>query len=218
MEELLGWIAEGEHQRQDFKFAVNDSRKIAIALSAFANTEGGRLLVGVKDNGRVAGVRSDEELYMVEAAAEMYCSPIPEVYYQVLEADEREVLVVEVMPSKNRPIRAIDSDGKPLAYIRERDRNYLASPVHLEWWKRADEIVDRSHFGAAEKELIDLVGTEPNWRLNDLVRASKRNRKQVLYMLGDLLHWNLIELVRSETEFLIRLRKSEPGARDIRRP
>ena len=28
--------------------------KIAKSLSAFANTEGGRLLVGVKDNGKIA--------------------------------------------------------------------------------------------------------------------------------------------------------------------
>ncbi|WP_292288915.1 RNA-binding domain-containing protein [Marivita sp.] len=44
-------IREGEHQKQDFKFAVNDARKIARSLVAFANTDGGKLLIGVKDNG-----------------------------------------------------------------------------------------------------------------------------------------------------------------------
>ena len=62
-------IAEGEHQQQDFKFEISDARKIAKSLSAFANTEGGRLLIGVKDNGKIAGIRSDEEKYMMEAAA-----------------------------------------------------------------------------------------------------------------------------------------------------
>ncbi|RLD33003.1 MAG: ATP-binding protein, partial [Bacteroidetes bacterium] len=66
-------IAEGEHQRLDFKFEISDSKKIARTLAAFANTDGGRLLVGVKDNGVIAGVRSEEEYYMVEAAASMYC-------------------------------------------------------------------------------------------------------------------------------------------------
>lgn len=68
-------IEEGEHLHQDFKFAITDARKIARSLSAFANTEGGRLLVGVKDNGKIAGVRSDEEIYMIEAAAQLYCRP-----------------------------------------------------------------------------------------------------------------------------------------------
>ena len=60
-------IAQGEHVEQDFKFEISDARKIARTLSAFANTQGGRLLIGVKDNGRIAGVRSEEEMYMIEA-------------------------------------------------------------------------------------------------------------------------------------------------------
>jgi len=68
-------ISEGEHQMLDFKFEISDSRRIARSLAAFANTDGGRLLVGVKDNGAIAGVRSDEEIHMIQAAAEMYCQP-----------------------------------------------------------------------------------------------------------------------------------------------
>ena len=66
-------IEEGEHQQQDFKFEISDARKIAKSLSAFSNTDGGRLLIGVKDNGKIAGVRSEEEIYMIEAAAKLYC-------------------------------------------------------------------------------------------------------------------------------------------------
>jgi len=51
-------IEEGEHQRLDFKFEITDARRLARTLVAFANTDGGRLLIGVKDNGAVAGVRS----------------------------------------------------------------------------------------------------------------------------------------------------------------
>ena len=58
---------EGEHQQQDFKFEISDARKIAKTLSAFANTDGGRLLIGVKDNGKIAGVRSEEEVVLIEA-------------------------------------------------------------------------------------------------------------------------------------------------------
>lgn len=64
-------VNEGEHIHQDFKFEISDAHKIAKSLSAFANTEGGRLLVGVKDNGKIAGIRSEEEIYMIEAAATM---------------------------------------------------------------------------------------------------------------------------------------------------
>ncbi|NCB09310.1 MAG: ATP-binding protein, partial [Bacteroidia bacterium] len=72
---LYKLIEEGEHQQQDFKYCINDSKKIAKSLVAFANTDGGRLLIGVKDNGKIAGVRTDEEFYMVEAAAKIYSKP-----------------------------------------------------------------------------------------------------------------------------------------------
>ncbi|MDE7145999.1 MAG: putative DNA binding domain-containing protein, partial [Duncaniella sp.] len=68
-------IEEGEHEHQDFKFAISDARKIARSLSAFANNDGGRLLVGVKDNGVIAGVRNEEDIYVIENAAQMYCEP-----------------------------------------------------------------------------------------------------------------------------------------------
>ena len=58
MSYVLQMIEEGEHQTQDFKMRVDDApRRSRGRLVAFANTEGGRLLVGVKDNGAVAGVK-----------------------------------------------------------------------------------------------------------------------------------------------------------------
>lgn len=57
-------IEGGENQQLDFKYCVSDSRKIARTLVAFSNTDGGRLLIGVRDNGSIAGIKSDEEIYM----------------------------------------------------------------------------------------------------------------------------------------------------------
>ena len=92
-------IAEGEHQQQDFKFEISDARKIAKTLSAFANTDGGKLLIGVKDNGKIAGVRSDEEQYMIEAAAGLYCSPEVNYTMQTYQVEGRSVLVVQIEES-----------------------------------------------------------------------------------------------------------------------
>lgn len=39
---IASLIEEGEHEHQDFKFAISDARKIARSLSAFANNEIGR--------------------------------------------------------------------------------------------------------------------------------------------------------------------------------
>ena len=62
-------INEGEHQQQDFKYRVSDAMKLAKSVSAFANTDGGRLLIGVRDDGHMSGVRDEEEIYMMHQAA-----------------------------------------------------------------------------------------------------------------------------------------------------
>ena len=49
---LQSLIREGEHQQQDFKYRVSDALKLAKSVSAFANTDGGRLLIGVRDDGK----------------------------------------------------------------------------------------------------------------------------------------------------------------------
>ena len=105
-------IDEGEHVHQDFKFAISDARKIAKSISAFSNTEGGRLLVGVKDNGKIAGVRSEEEIYMIEAAAKMYCTPEVNISNKIFRVQGKDVLEVSIEESKNKPVCAIDENNK----------------------------------------------------------------------------------------------------------
>lgn len=129
-------IGEGEHQKQDFKFAISDSKKIARTLVAFANTDGGRLLIGVKDNGRIAGVRSDEEFYMIEAAANMYCKPEVEVESVEHHVEGKKVLEIIVKPSANKLHSAPNPDNKYLVYKRAADQNLVANYIYVEAMKK----------------------------------------------------------------------------------
>ncbi|MGM0377249.1 MAG: AlbA family DNA-binding domain-containing protein [Bacteroidota bacterium] len=133
---LKNLIAEGEHQNQDFKFAINDSKKIARSLAAFANTEGGRLLIGVKDNGKIAGIASDEEYYMVEAAAQRYCKPRVPFETHEWKAAGKTVLEIVVPKSENRPHKAPTPQGQYKVYIRVNDQNLLANRILLKVWMR----------------------------------------------------------------------------------
>ncbi len=129
-------IEEGEHVHQDFKFAITDSKKIARSLAAFANTEGGRLLIGVKDNGKIAGVSSEEEYYMIEAAALMYCKPPVEFTTVQWKDFGKTVLEIIVEKSELRPHKAPDKDGRYKAYIRVNDNNIVANSVLQKVWKK----------------------------------------------------------------------------------
>ena len=117
-------IEEGEHEHQDFKFAVNDARKIARSLSAFANNDGGRLLIGVKDNGNIAGIRNEEDIYVIEQAADMYCSPPQPLQVDVFTTEGGlKVVRVEIARAPRRPVMVREEKGVLKAYYRVKDEN-----------------------------------------------------------------------------------------------
>lgn len=135
MSYVLKMIAEGEHLHQDFKTRVEDARKIARTLAAFANTAGGRLLVGVRDNGTVCGVQAEEEYHMIQAAATMHCKPAVPFEIQVWKAELRTVLEVKVPRSVGRPHFCDDEQGRWNAWLRREDCNHKASPVLVRVWQ-----------------------------------------------------------------------------------
>ena len=103
--------------------------------SAFANTIGGRLLVGVRDDGVVSGVRSEEEIYMLHAAAYEYCQPSSNIHFDTYHVGKHTVVVATIPRSLHRPVKAVTPDGQHKAYIRVADENIIASPVHLQLWR-----------------------------------------------------------------------------------
>lgn len=135
---LRRMVAEGEHEHQDFKYAISDARKIARSISAFANNDGGRLLIGVKDNGTIAGVRNDEDIYVVEQAAERYCRPAQHIEFTAYRADPTAVVIVaSISKAENRPIYAGDADGTWKAFYRVSDENIAAHPLMIKAWQRS---------------------------------------------------------------------------------
>ncbi len=204
---LHALIAEGEHQQQDFKFEISDARKIAKTLSAFANTDGGRLLIGVKDNGKIAGVRSDEEQYMIEAAAQLYCRPRIDYDMQTIEAEGRSVLIVQVAESKRKPVYAEDENGRHLAYLRIRDENILATPVHLRVWQQSGS-PQGELLACTEREqlLLNLLRENDRLSLNRYCRLARLSRRAAEHLLAKFIRYGIVEAVFEGHQFHFRLK------------
>lgn len=132
---ILELISEGEHERQDFKFAISDSRKIARSIAAFANNSGGSLLVGVKDNGNIAGIRSDEDFYMIEQAAETYCRPPQPFDLTLYNVEGKFVLKVDIPRAERRPVLAQDDNRQWQTYYRVCDENIQAPELLAKIWQ-----------------------------------------------------------------------------------
>ena len=188
-------IAQGEHQQQDFKYEISDARKIARTLSAFANTDGGRLLIGVKDNGKIAGVRSDEEIYMIEAAASLYCVPPVECHMSVHRVEGRGVVIAEVEAMEHRPVRAQLEDGKLCAFMRIADENIVAPPVQMALWREAnDEEGVLLSFTSREQALLQmLVEAEVPMTLNRFARLGRLPRYRAVQLLAQFVRFGLVQ-------------------------
>lgn len=201
-------IDEGEHVHQDFKFEISDARKIAKSISAFSNTEGGRLLVGVKDNGKIAGVRSEEEIYMIEAAAKMYCTPEVNISNKIFKVQGKDILEVTIEESKNKPVYAIDMNNKAWAYVRIKDENILADTVFLNRWKynKQDEKVIVT-YSDREKHLLSILEKYGELTLNKCSKLSNIPRITTSRLLADFIRFGLVEQIFREHTFFFKLKE-----------
>ena len=195
-------ISEGEHQQQDFKYRVSDAVKLARSVSAFANTDGGRLLIGVRDDGHLSGVRSEEEIHVMHQAAYKYCQPEASIKFDTYHIDGRTIVVATIPPSAHRPIFALDEEGKKTAYIRIADENIVASPVHLAIWRESQQeqgammtYTDNVH------QLLDTL-QGPALTLNLLVRRSRLPRPKVIRLLARLIRFHVVQWEYTNQQFL----------------
>jgi predicted HTH transcriptional regulator len=196
-------IQEGEHQQLDFKFEISDSRKIAKTLVAFSNTDGGTLLIGVKDNGNITGVRSDEEFFMVQAAAGMYCKP--EIVFESKRwiIDGKTVLEVIISKGLNFPYFAQTEPNKWLAYIRVKDENILATAVHMKVWKNKTH--DRGilmGYSEKVKKLLEYLEFNQSISISKFCRTAFLPKSAAENILADLIYFGLIEAVYKDHHFI----------------
>jgi predicted HTH transcriptional regulator len=203
-------IGEGENQQLDFKFCVSDSRKIARTLSAFANSDGGRLLIGVRDNGSIAGIKSDEEIYMVDTAAQLFCRPKITFTIKQHMTGGKTIVEVEVIKGNKRPYQAKDENGKWLSYFRHHDQNLVANKVLLQVWrkegKKSGVLVK---FGKVENSLMDYLGKNGSITLSKFRKIARISSYRAESILANLIIFKVLIMNASEKGFSYELYPTE---------
>ena len=199
-------IRQGEHQQLDFKFEISDSKKIARTFSAFANTVGGKLLIGVKDNGVIAGIRTDEEDYMIESAAHIYCKPAVKYTTKKWCIEGRWILEVNIPESAKKPHYARNEEGKWLAYLRVDDQNLLANRILLRVWKkRTRKKPVFLKYTEAEKKLLEYLRDNGEITLSRFIKTVNINKFRAENILVNLISIGVLKIDITEKEVFYRL-------------
>lgn len=188
-------IEQGEHQQLDFKFEISDAEKIARTLSAFANTDGGKLLIGVKDNGVIRGVASDEEYFMLENAAQRFCQPEVDFISKEWMVDGKKVLEIEIPFSPLYPHRAPDHYGNYKAYTRVNDENILANGVLMKVWKKRKlKKSIKITYTDIEEKLLKYLKESSSITLATFRKISGISKYKAEHILADFILLDIIKM------------------------
>jgi len=195
-------ILEGENVSLDFKKTISSSEKIAKTLVAFANNRGGKLLIGVTDDGAIKGVKSeDEEKYMITRAAHLFCKPAIEPKFEEVYIDDKVVLVVEIPKSDIKPHYALDENKKWWVYFRVKDKSVLASKIIVDVLKEEHkETGQLISYSEHEKKLLSYLAEHGRITLKEFSKLTRSAYKKAQKIIVSLILTGVILPHTSEKE------------------
>ncbi len=192
-------IGQGESQTLDFKFEISDSRKIAKSMVAFANTNGGRLLIGVKDNGVIAGIKSDEEYYMAQAAANLYSKPKVSFDVRRWAFGKKTILEIYIPESKIKPHLSQNIKKQWIGYRRVHDQNIVANNVQLKVWKKENNRKPiKINYTRKEEFLLSYLKENNFITFIKFCKLAQISKQQAEQILTDFILLGVIEIIFTE--------------------
>ncbi|HWR28478.1 MAG TPA: RNA-binding domain-containing protein [Negativicutes bacterium] len=207
---ILEQIARGEGKTLEFKESLPASERLAKSIIAFANTGGGKILIGVKDEGEIVGIdNSTAPDYMdrISNMAHDLIHPLiaPDIYAYSLQ--DMTIIVVEVYPSSLKP-HFLKNRGKATGvYIRVGATNKQADPEYIQELERQklnisfdeDRCVDCEDESGDIKDLKQLLMKQLRREITD---ETLTNLKFLKVQQGKLRLTNAVPILMGTWEYV----------------
>ncbi len=212
-------VRQGEGKHLEFKLKTNHPEKIVREIVAFANTDGGKLLIGIGDDRSIKGLKyADEDEYILIKAIEKYCSTdIDYSIERVHIGDEYEVLVFTIKPSKDKThyvwqepeavlsttVYSTPANKTQVAprrtYIRVADKSIQASKEMREILRRGRQNRDVQFiYGEKEQKLVQYLGENGNVTVDSFAMIANISRKMASKTLILLVLANVLKVQPDE--------------------
>lgn len=200
---ILKMLVSGENDTVDFKQTISSASKIAKTMSAFANHRGGTLLIGIRDNKTIAGIRTEDEKYMLDLAASFYCKPEIKIEIDEWELEGKVILECRIPEGTQKPYYSKDEDGNWWVYIRVKDKSLLASKIVVDVLKRQHgDDGTRIHYTSKEKALLEYLSSNERITLKQYTKLLNLSRYRASKILVNLISAGVIRSHTYEkTEF-----------------
>ncbi|MBT9148253.1 MAG: hypothetical protein DDT32_02025 [Syntrophomonadaceae bacterium] len=121
MNEIAKLLEKGESETVEFKPSLSQMDKIMESVSAFSNTMGGRIVIGVSDKGKALGVDIGERT-IENLANRIKQNTDPAIYpsISVENLEGKNIIVIEVRENKSKPVFAFDKVYKRVGKSNQR--------------------------------------------------------------------------------------------------
>ena len=181
------WIADGEGPNLDFKQKITSPSKIARSIVAFANSRGGKIVVGVEDHGHIIGVDVGGEEYELLKAAKDFCKPAIELDFETYEMQGKMLLIAYVEESYQKPHYAIDKKKREKIYVRIQDEcvvpNEMISNALLKG--EMNDLERNFEYTKLRMELINYLKKYGNITIADYMRLKACSERNAIRALLD---------------------------------
>lgn len=199
-DKLKKLIKEGENERLDYKQSITDLNKIAKTICSFANTKGGKIAVGIKDDKSIVGIDPEEEKFMLIKAADFYCFPPVALIFEELEDEEMIVLVVEIKESHDKPHYIVDKNNNKLFYIRQNDKCLPAGKTMVNILKKEPGHYKPSKLDKYEKQVLQYLEGGTKITLKWIMKTFNFSQRRAGKLLKGLVLKSAIRLHEHENE------------------
>ena len=126
--ELLELIANGENSGVEFKRDDVRPEQLAKEVVALANFQGGRILLGVEDDGTISGIhRENLEHWVMDTVFGRYVHPMILPFYENVKVDdEHRVAIITITQGSTKPYVVRNRDREEI-YVRAGTTSRLAT-------------------------------------------------------------------------------------------
>ncbi len=180
--DLVDVLSKQEGKTLEFKRDLTSPEGVLRTVIAFANTSGGRILIGVEDGTKmVRGIRNvlaEEERLANLIADSISPKLIPSL--DVLPWRKTQLLLIEIHPSPNRPHHLIRLGAEAGVFVRVGSTNRRADPVLIEELRRYGRVTsfDEQPVPDLHSEAVDFrVASEFFRPVRKLVRSDLKTLK-----------------------------------------
>jgi predicted HTH transcriptional regulator len=211
LRELQKLVAQGEGLQLEFKRKAAHPDKIMREVSAFANREGGHLLIGVDDDGSLPGLKHpDDDEFVLRQALAKHCPTVRYDLSRVAVGAHRQVLVFYIWPSPAKPVFVIYNFARNTgrAYVRVADKSVQASYEMRQVLQRIDlpQQVGFS-YGENEQKLVRYLADHPSVDVETYAQVASLPRRAASDILVRLTLAHLLRIVPDEARDVFVLRE-----------